>query len=176
MKRIGTPDEVARTLDFRHGGEVSTIKLLAASKPWTGRTQVPQSQRIWVPSVTDRDLMISMLYSLDTGTHNSGWWKNSDYNTCKHLSIVAMTKDSFHNVPSIDLAAWARVWFGEDFRKAWNEPPADHFDKYRDAPASAYTNHVRVFIDQNGESIIPEGEVYSLKPFEDGSSPEKIMR
>lgn len=176
MKKIGTPDEVAATLDFRHGTDVALVRLSAVAQPWNGRGVTPASQRLVVPSVTDRDLRISMIYTYDTGTHESGWWKNSEYNACKHLSMVGMADGGYAKVPPIDLAAWARVWFGEDFRKAWNEPPADHFDEYRDAPASAFTNHVRVFVDQEMNTIIPEGEVYTLKPFEDGSSPDKIVR
>lgn len=174
MKRIGTPDEVATTLAFRHGSTVAQIRLAAAAQPWNGRDATPQSQRLVVPSVTDKDLKISMIYTFDKGTHESGWWKNSEYNACKHLSMAAFTRAGYEQVPAIDLAAWARVWFGEDFRKAWNESPAALGDEYRDAPASHYTNHVRVFVDQHMNSIIPQGEVYTLKPFDDGSSPDKI--
>lgn len=120
-----------------------------------------------------------MLYSFDIGTHDSGWWANSEYNACKHLSIVGITREAcfnYENISDVELRAWARVWFGSDVSKAWNEPPASKYDEYRNAAASSHANHIRVFVDRKGNAIIPEGEVYTLKPFDDGSSPDKIFR
>jgi len=174
--KITSPIDLARTLDFRHGSNVATIRLRAAATPWDGRGAVPQGQRLVVKSLSEPEVRISMLYSVDKGAHDSGWWANSEYNACRHLSIVGISDAQHVAVPPIELKAWARVWFGDDVRKAWNEPPAAQGDPYRDAIASPYTNHVRVFIDQQGNSIIPTGEVYTLLPFDDGSSPEKIFR
>lgn len=36
--------------------------------------------------------------------------------------------------------------------------------------------HVRLFLDRQNRPILPEGEVYTLKPWDDGSSPEKVFR
>lgn len=176
MKRLNSPEELARVLDFRHGAEVAQIRLRAAATPWDGRGPLPATQRLLVKSQAEPGMKISMLYSFDYGPHTSGWWANSDYNACRHLSIVGITGNTYADVPELELKAWARIWFGTDTAKAWNEPPAPENDPYRDAPASRHTHHIRVFIDQRGNSFIPEGEVYTLKPFADGSSPEKIFR
>lgn len=59
---------------------------------------------------------------------------------------------------------------------AWNEPPAGEHDRYRNVPASRATWHTRLFLDQQLHPILPTGEVYTLVPFDDGTSPAKIHR
>ena len=143
-----------------------------------------QPSRRWVtPSVTrEPGLLLSLIASHDQGTHASGWWRNSDYDRCWHLSLVAIEKPSplvdgtYADLPGLDLRAWSRAVFGEHLTKAWIEPPASKLDPHRTAPASPYTTHVRVFLDQAGHPIQPEGEVYALKPWSDGSSPPKVFR
>jgi len=140
-------------------------------------------QRRWVaPSSTgDPSVTISLIASEDRGTHASGWWRNSDYDRCWHLSLCAMEnrgalRAQFADLPPADRTYWPRAVFGSHLDLAWIEPPASKLDPHRHAPASAYTTHVRVFLDQGGHPIRPEGEVYTLKPWTDGTSPEKVHR
>ena len=136
-----------------------------------------QMQRWVSPSVTgDPALIVSIIASHDEGTHVSGWWRNSDYDRCWHLSLCAMDGARYVDLPEADRRAWGFAVFGKHLRIAWIEPPASKLDIHRDAPASAYTTHVRVFLDRDGHPIKPEGEVYTLKPWADGSSPEKVFR
>lgn len=134
--------------------------------------------RRWLVSSVTREpgLTISLIASHDQGTHASGWWRNSDYDRCWHLSLVAMADGAYADLPRPDLDAWGRAIFGQHLAKAWIEPPASKLDAYRHAPASAYTTHIRVFLDRNGRPIQPEGEVYTLKPWAEGDSPEKVFR
>jgi hypothetical protein len=126
--------------------------------------------------LTDPSVTISVLASHDQGTHASGWWRNSDYDRCWHLSLCALhPAHGYVDLPDSDLKSWARGVFGQHVAISWTEPPASKLDIYRDAPASAYTTHVRVFLDQGGNPIQPEGEVYTLKPWDEGS-PAKVFR
>lgn len=135
-------------------------------------------QRRWVrPSVTrEPGLTVSLIASHDQGTHASGWWRNSDYDRCWHLSICAIHGGMYADLPDVDLRAWSRGVFGKHLTLAWIEPPASKLDLYRTAAASAYTTHVRVFLDRQGHPIQPEGEVYTLKPWIEGDSPAKVFR
>jgi hypothetical protein len=67
---------------------------------------------------------------------------------------------------------WGRAAFGGEVTKAWIEPPASALDLYR----LPNVGHVRLFLDRESRPILPEGEVYHLKPWSDGSSPEKVFR
>lgn len=136
-------------------------------------------QRRWVaPSVTgEPGLVVSVIASHDQGTHASGWWRNSDYDRCWHLSMCAQHHaDGLVDLPAADLRAWAEGVYGRHLAIAWTEPPASKIDVHRNAPASPYTTHVRVFLDREGNPIQPEGEVYTLKPWVQGDSPAKVFR
>ena len=135
--------------------------------------------RRWtVPSLTrEPGLTVSIIASHDQGTHASGWWRNSDYDRCWHLSLCAIHNiGGYADLPERDLKACSGTIFARHLTKAWIEPPASKLDIYRNAAASAYTTHVRVFLDREGHPIQPEGEVYTLKPWAEGDSPEKVFR
>lgn len=165
------------SLRFRHLGEISRLKSWARSHPWDGRAAVSSSHRTVAASLEDPAVKVSILYTFDHGAHSSGWWRNSDYEMCWHLSMVAMHDRTYVDVPERDRRAWPRAFFGVDAVKAWWEPPAPEYDAYRRAPASRHTWHVRLFLDRaTGMPIIPEGEVYTLKPWAEGDSPAKVFR
>lgn len=180
--------ELVEKIDARYGKQVAFMRKLALEFPWQGRSPIAQRHKLQVDSYLDwGDLVVSILLTFDKGPHSSGWWRNSEYNQCWHVSIVGIRPPEsrllvnqtpkFEEVPQAERRAWCRVIFGdEDVKKAWNEPPASALDAYRDAPASSSTWHTRVFVDRDGHSIIPQGEVYSLVPWDDGSSPEKVFR
>ncbi|MDF2992493.1 MAG: hypothetical protein K0S37_3007 [Microbacterium sp.] len=179
VTRQTDPRALARLLTFRHGNTIERLRLMALQWPWDGRTQIHPTHKADLLSVTDDDLRISLIFTLDRGAHASGWWRNSQYETCLHLSIAARTTElspQLVEAPAIERRAWAFAMLGEDATKAWNEPPAGENDPHRSAPASRSTWHTRLFLDQHMHPIIPTGEVYTLIPFEDGSSPDKIHR
>lgn len=144
--------------------------------PWRGQDGLPAWHRIVVPSVTGDPVQVSTLLSFDVGPHASGWWRNSEYERCWHLSLAARDSRGFVDLPRDDLMAWTALELGDDRRMAWTEPPAGIFDQYRNVPASRFTTHVRLFCDQQNRPIQPTGEVYTLVPFADGSSPAKVFR
>lgn len=171
--------ELAERIDREHRAQIIRLSRAALLDPHDGRRPVDPQHRIKVRSVAEYGLHASVMLTFDRGAHASGWWRNSQYETCWHLSLVGVTRDArrdYAALPREEIAAWALAIFGEDAAKAWNEPPAGEHDPHRTAESSRYTWHTRVFVDQQGRPIVPEGEVYTLIPFDDGSSPDKIFR
>jgi len=167
---------LAAEITANHHLQIVTLQACARLDPWNGQSSISQAHRLVVRSRVDHDQTVSILYTLDRGAHASGWWRNSEYETCFHLSIVGMHAGKYSQVADVERRAWAIAIFGEQVSKCWNEPPADSTDRYRTAPASVATWHTRLFVDQQLRPIIPRGEVYTLIPFEDGTSPEKVFR
>lgn len=124
-----------------------------------------------------------VMMTLNVGTHASGWWRNSEYDRCLHLSISHPVKvpgslrGGLEEASLAEVQAWARAAFPDHYRMTWTEPPAKVFDQ--DVLANRRRPgvwHVRLFLDRNNQPIQPEGEVYNLKPWDDGTSPEKAFR
>lgn len=167
--------EVPRSLRRR----IERLVMTAGAHPWDGRFPTHARHRIVEASPHDPALHLSLILTLDHGTHASGWWRNSQYDLCFHLSICGLSADrSEYETPlEAEMRWWATAFFSIDVDKAWIEPPASALDRYRFARSSAHTWHVRLFLDrETGEAILPKGEVYTLKPWADGSSPEKVYR
>lgn len=169
------------------------MRRAAMRNPWPGDRPVTNHRHIWdTEALTEPGRPTRVLFTLDVGYHASGWFANSDYDRCLHLSVshprpekpriwTPRDVDQFdgpikgHDVDAPDwteVAAWARAAFPDDYRKVWIEPPASALDRYR-APN---VWHVRLYVDRDGHAIVPEGEVYDLKPWPDGTSPEKVFR
>lgn len=87
------PRDVARLIRFRHSHIIDRLRTNAYARPWHGRTPIGLEHKDRAPSLTDPDLRISLIFTLDHGAHASGWWRNSQYETCLHLSIAALTKE-----------------------------------------------------------------------------------
>lgn len=176
--------DLAERIDRQHRGLILKALRASAHDPWDGRRPLDRSHRIRVRSLTEPALAVSVLISYDVGPHsNAGWWRNSQYDRCWHLSIVGVLRNTSSLLPiqyaTLDrdeVSAWGLAVFGPDVVKAWNEPPATENDPHRTAEPSRYTWHTRLFTDRDMRPIIPEGEVYTLIPFDDGSSPEKVFR
>lgn len=162
------------------GRDLRRLRRRAVEDPWDGR-EVPQAHRITARSVLDPDVGVSLLLTYDRGYHASGWWRNSQYDTCWHASLVCLDLTGprpVHTDP-VDrvVRAWMHALFGEWMRHAWIEPPAAPGDPHRNAPASKYATHVRIFTDRGPlRPITPVGEVYHLLPWDDGTSPAKVFR
>lgn len=191
-----TPDGAARAIAQRHGEALSRLRAsyqvqktlhdiqrgrpvapeIVARMPPHWIVEEPQRHRAILRAVTEQMLKVSVILTHDIGTHESAWWRNSDMNECIHLSLVGQYPGELTDLPEVERRAWGLAVFGPEIRKTWWEPPADAGDPYRDAPASRYTHHLRLFLDRQGHPIVPQGEVYSLVPWDDGTSPEKIYR
>lgn len=170
---------------------VLTIRRLrehAIQHPWRGDTTLTCPRHMLATTaITEPGRPVRLLYSLDYGYHASGWFANSDYERCLHLSLshprpdrasLYAPRDVGYAIPGIgvetpsddEVRAWGRVMWHEHAVKAWFEPAAGVFDPHR-LPGVV---HLRLYLDQRGEPMIPTGEVYTLRPFADGTSPAKI--
>lgn len=167
---------LAAEITAQHQVQIVALQACARLDPWDGRGSISQAHRLLVRSRVDHDQSVSILYTLDRGAHASGWWRNSEYETCFHLSMVGMADGQYSEIAEVERRAWAIAIFGTEASKCWNEPPASWADRYRTARASVATWHTRLFVDQQLRPIIPTGEVYTLIPFDDGSSPAKALR
>lgn len=159
----------------------------ALAHPWRGDTPLTcRAHFLTTTAITEPGRPLRVIYSLDYDYHGSGWFANSHYERCLHLSMSHPRPDRTRlwtpqgqpptvgqdvETPVDDEArAWARVFWREHATKAWFEPATDVFDQHR-LPGVV---HLRLYLDQRGEPMIPQGEVYTLRPFADGSSPAKV--
>lgn len=160
----------------------------AFDHPWRGDTPLTcPAHRLATTAITEPGRAVRLLLSVDIGYHQSGWFANSDYEQCLHLSVSHPRPDRLKvhpagmgnaPVPSIGVEAptddevrsWGRVFFRDRVSMTWLEPPADVFDPYR-SPGVA---HLRLYLDRAGQPMTPRGEVYHLRPWDDGTSPAKV--
>jgi hypothetical protein len=161
----------------------------AKERPWRGDTSVTDRRHILdTTAITEPGRLTRCLFTLDYGYHASGWFANSDFDRCWHLSVSHPT-----NIPEVkrmplqlgggqhvgyrveaptdeEVAAWGRVFWQDRAPLALYEPPVGPLDPYR----SPGVGHLRVWLDAEGRAHKPTGEVYHLRPFPDGSSPAKV--
>ena len=138
-----------------------------------GQTIVCDEHVALVRSLTE-ERPVRLMLTFDQGAHASGWWRNSDYDRCMHLSLSWPRRIGGPEAPTDkEVRAWAKAFFGRDVVKTWTEPSASVFDIHGRLPGVV---HVRLFLDKDNRPIQPEGEVYTLKPWADGTSPEKVFR
>lgn len=152
---------------------------------YDGRSQPPSRDLFRAThQILDQSAPLTLGLVLDHGHHASGWFRNSDYDRCLHLSLscpdlewrgsVAISADrpgrpvggGFLPIPTQEIRLWAGLCFGQDQRWLWRE-------------GGQYIRevvHLRLFLDQQNQPVMPVGEVYDLKPWADGTSPEKIFR
>jgi hypothetical protein len=173
------PDRVARRM-LRHAYE----------HPWPGNVPLTCPGHFAdTTAITEPGRPTRLLLSLDREYHQSGWFANSDYEQCLHLSVsfprperTRLYRAGVGNSPvpvlGIDLdapedtevKAWGRVFFRDKVTMAWLEPAVGPLDPHR----SPGVSHLRLYLDQAGQPMMPRGEVYTIRPFADGSSPAKI--
>jgi hypothetical protein len=154
------------------------------ANPWRGDTPLLDPRFVWDTSaLTEPGRSTRTLFSLDFNYHGSGWFANSDFEQCLHLSIshkpeAGRDGETAKPVSPSDeeVRTWGRAAFGEHRHKALVEPPASTLSidvlYERRSPGVA---HIRLWLDRDGQPIKPEGEVYHLKPWDDGTSPEKVL-
>lgn len=161
----------------------------AMANPWRGDQPIADRRHtVDTTAILEPGRITRVMLSLDVGAHASGWLANSDYERCLHLSLShpRIERRRFYpanevagahlgydlDVPSDDEArAWGRVVFRQNAPKAWFEPAVGVGDAYR----SPGVVHLRLYLDQADRPMVPRGEVYSLRPFADGTSPPKIL-
>ncbi len=108
------------------------------------------------------------LFSRDEGMHSSGWWKNPEYERCRHLSLSFYETDALGQPKAMRprdsklTEKWIEAFFGSDRKWLWCEPPVTDQGKQRDVW------HYRLFCDEHWIPIKPRGEVYSLELTESG--------
>lgn len=167
-------DDLAREMRFN-----------AFANKWDGRgeTLIPLlslCQRK-ITGITCPDALITVLLTYDYGYHACGWWKNSLYDECLHLSLSVcghrhgkrfkmLTEPE--KVSQAELTAWCVAMFSplspDAMKWLWTE-----HGKTRNKAVE----HIRLFFSKiTQQPILPQGQVYNLVPFSDGSSPEKIFR
>lgn len=97
------------------------------------------------------------MFSRDQGAHACGWWKNPEYDKCWHLSLSFFDPQSEEPMPKDEklTQSWIDLFFGSNQKLLWCEPPHTREGKQFDVW------HYRLFYDDNGQPIKPDGEVYS---------------
>lgn len=153
--------------------------------PWRGDTSITDPRHVWDTSaLTEPGRPTRVLFSLDFGYHQSGWFANSDFEMCLHVSISHKPENIRAGETAKPIAptdeeirAWGVAAFGEERHKALVEPPASplSIDVLYERRSPGGVAHIRLWLDQEGNPIKPTGEVYHLKPWDDGTSPEKVM-
>jgi len=105
-----------------------------------------------------------LMFTRDDGLHSSGWWKNPDYERCCHLSLSFFHAIAQEPAPQQSALAreWCELFFGNDCRLLWVEPP------YSDHGRRADVYHYRLFCDPAWKPILPRGEVYTREFTERG--------
>jgi hypothetical protein len=153
-------------------GDLRRLLHHALKHPWYGQSMISSRHYLIADSLTEPGRETAIILTYDVGYHSSGWWKNSDYDKCLHLSVAHPNHSGLvgarPDAPSEkEVQAWAKAMFGDEVRRTWTEPPASAFDAHRETGVA----HVRLFLNKAGEPITPKGEVYNLKPWADGGSP-----
>ena len=95
----------------------------------------------------------------DEGHHACGWWKNPDYERCRHLSLTFHDPETGQPTRDKDellTQQWIDVIFGDNKRLIWSEPP------FSDAGEALCTWHYRLFFHADWKTVLlPRKEVYS---------------
>ena len=123
--------------------------------------------RRWVRgSVTRRPgLEISVVATRDTDDQVYPLRGQSTVVHALHLSLCAVTPNSYAALPDEDLLAWGRGVFGARLERTWVEPPASPFDLRRRTAAARFTTHVLLYVDHAGQPTAPTGRLYGQRPW-----------
>lgn len=176
------------------GAVIARMRRYAFAHPWRGNVPLLDRRHVLdTDAITEPGRPTRVLVSFDYGYHASGWFKNSDYEQCLHVSVSHPRTDR-PLVPKVDkvgqlgpagtsyagldldapsdseLRAWGVAFFAECAPMSWLEPPCSPLDPYRQPGVG----HLRLYYDRQGLPFMPEGEPYLLKPWKDGTSPAKV--
>ena len=144
---------------------VARLRLGAQTGRYDGTTRTAPYLMSQRAMLVRPDTSVVVIYTLDEGMHACGWWKNPDYERCKHMSVSFVSTETGEPAPH-DRAATAmlcRRFMDDAARLSWWEPPYSEDGKRRDVW------HVRVFYAPGwSEPILPRGEVYTREFTEGG--------
>lgn len=139
---------------------MKTVKLFVADKDMFQRIIKTSQKGLWdggEPTDYFFDCMwytekyqCSIIFTRDIGHHESGWWKNPDYERCYHLSISFLGERNIKNLNKL-----LDGLFGANKKLIWEEPPYSKEGKAKEIW------HYRLFCDANWKAILPRGEVYN---------------
>lgn len=168
-------------------------KRFVMANPWRGDKPLLDRRYFQdTTAITEPGRPLRILMSFDIGYHSSGWFANSEWEQNLHLSFSYPRTDKpsiilptsvagvkphqmgtqLETVSDDEARVWGEIIYGkEDSKMAWFEAAAGVFDPYRNPNVV----HLRLFHDENGQPFMPKGEPYKLKPWADGSSPEKVF-
>lgn len=141
---------------------VSRLRRTVNSDVWDGRGVTPYMERC---RHLHYGLGVLAIFTRDMGHHSSGWWKNPDYERCKHLSLSFFDPETREPTGDRNVmlsTAIISLLFGKDKRLLWCEPP------YSDDGKQRCVWHYRLFCDPAWEPILPRGEVYNRELTEAG--------
>lgn len=128
---------------------------------------VPHDGRGPIPLSCFRDLVyagIRICFTRDIEMHTSGWFKNPQFERCRHLSIGFRDPATGLPAPFDRYVAerMARAFFDDETTKIWTETAKS------DGGKALGIVHYRVFCDEHWNAIAPVGEVYSRELTEKG--------
>lgn len=159
MNRIHSPSAIA-----------AHLRMEAARFAFDGRETIAGSAYLRACRFVDGATGTILIYTRDIGHHTSGWFKNPDYERCRHLSL-SFIEPVIHGALSLyprtrDLKM-SRMWLDHFFTAGeqpllWGEPPVTPDAKVREVW------HYRLFCDEHWNAIHPRGEVYSMEFTERG--------
>jgi len=139
------------------------MRLLAASTPpYTGDPNAAGwiIERVRLYHRPTRSLLI---FCRDADMHACGWFKNPDWDRCRHLSLSFCDGDGNPLEHDHRIArTWAELLFGDEVRYLWIESP------YSESGKERQVYHYRVMCDESWAPIIPRGEPYSKEFTEKG--------
>lgn len=170
--------EHARTMLDRGPMRVAKMNPQRGDQPMVDRRRVLDTEAILDPGRPTR-----VLVSIDVGYATSGWFANSDWERCWHISVSHPDVEGWRRAKRLGLrpphpeapdraevAAWAQAAYGDDRRLAWYEPPASAFDINGRTPG---VWHVRLYLHPDtGLPFKPEGEPHHYKPHDDITPPK----
>ncbi len=158
--------------------KIRAWRAFALKNPWQGNQLLTDRRYVIdTTAITEPGRDTRVLLSLDVGYHSSGWWKNSDYEQCLHLSVshplvdrpkLYLAKADIGSPEHVgmdletptddEVRSWGDVVFGQWNRWTWLEPAASPLDPYR----SPNVVHLRLYLDERLQPILPVGEPYGL--------------
>lgn len=137
---------------------VARMRTVAKTGTYRGLIETAEEE-LYFRSCTQPIPQLGMLviFTRDVGHHESGWWKNPEYERCEHLSLSfydpeTLEPDQFNMDKARRLA---KMFFGGSLRWVWVEPP------YTPEGRARSVHHYRLFCDRGWQALKPSGEVYS---------------
>lgn len=131
-------------------------------------SQAPEHRGYGVPDIRCRCILpaagLVILFTRDSGMHESGWFKNPQFERCLHLSLSFRDPMTGEKAPFDAYVAEriARAFFADAVSLIWTEGAKSEEGR------QLGVMHYRVFCDEHWQKLNPTGEVYSREMTEKG--------